>query len=305
VSWPLSHVTVQDYWMRAANLLRRAQRLSHALFAEECADLDISRSQFEALIAVSQFPRLDQISLARAFGIDRSTTAQVVDVLEDRGLVVRQVHPTDRRKRMLELTGAGEAALATVAAAARRAEPRLLYPLDDAEVEVLVRALNVLANLPSSAPDWTLDEDAAGDRRRRKQFDYLSRRPAFLMRRSVQVIFALFDDATADLDLTPIQFGLMYLLKVVQADEATISRLSGVERSTSDRLLKRLSARGYVERGSRRGRRILRLTEAGETVFQEGRRRTLALDAYLIEVLPAGIRAPFMDALAKLMFVHG
>jgi DNA-binding MarR family transcriptional regulator len=304
VSGSSSQVTVLDYWMRVANLLRRAQRLSLALFAEECDGLDISRSQFEALIAVYEFPGLDQISLARAFGIDRSTTAQVLEVLEERGWIVRPVHPTDRRKRMLQLTGEGEKVLTAAAAAARRAEARLLQPLDDAEVAVFVRGLNVLANQTSSAPGWTLDEDAVADRRRRKQYEQLSRRPIFLLRRTVQVIFALFDDAAAGLDLTPIQFGLLYLLKVVQSDEATISRLSGVERSTSDRLLKRLASHGYVERGSRRGRRILRLTPSGEAVFAEGRRRTLPLDAHLIEVLPDDLRAPFMDAVAKLMFVH-
>jgi MarR family transcriptional regulator, lower aerobic nicotinate degradation pathway regulator len=297
--------TVADYWMRPANLLRRAQRLSLALFSEECARHDISRSQFEALIAVSQFPGLDQISLARAFGIDRSTTAQVIDLLEERGMVVRSVHPTDRRKRVLELTEPGNAMLALVAAAARRAEPRLLQPLDDGEIDVLVGALNVLANMPSSAPDWTLDEDSATDRRRRKQFDYLTRRPAFLLRRSVQVSFALFADATADLDLTPTQFGLLYLMKVVQTDEATISRLAGVERSTSDRLLKRLSGRGYVERTTRRGHRVLRLTAEGDAIFEESRRRTAELDDRLMQALPVELRGPFVNALAKLLFVHG
>lgn len=301
---PSSHVTVLDYWMRAANLLRRVQRLSLALFAEECHGLDISRSQFEALIAVYEFPGLDQISLAKAFGIDRSTTAQILEVLEQRGWIVRQVHPADRRKRMLQLTEEGRKVLAAAAGAARRAEARLLQPLDDAEVEVFMRGLNVLANQPSSAPGWTLDEDAVADRRRRKQYDNLARRPIFLLRRTVQVMFAMFDDNAADLDLTPIQFGLMYLLKVVQSDEATLSRLAGVERSTSDRLLKRLADRGYVERGSRRGRRILRLTPAGEAVFVEGRRRTLPLDAHIIDVLPNDLREPFMDALAKLAFVH-
>jgi MarR family transcriptional regulator, lower aerobic nicotinate degradation pathway regulator len=301
-----SRITVQDYWMRPANLLRRAQRLSLALFAEECAHADISRSQFEALIAVSRFPGLDQISLARTFGIDRSTTAQVLDVLVARQLVQRTVHPDDRRKRMLELTPLGAEALADAGAAARRAEARLLQPFTSAEVESLVTALRIMATeVPSSAPDWTLDASLETDEGRRTQFSYLSRRPAFLLRRTVQVAFALFGEATAGLDITPTQYGLLYLLMVVQTDEATISRLIGVERSTSDRLLKRLKTRGYVERGRLRDAPVLQLTPAGEAMFHEVRRRSEAVDNGLIAVLPEAVRSEFIDILAKLLFVHG
>ena len=301
-----SRITVQDYWMRPANLLRRAQRVSLALFAEECGAIDISRSQFEALIAVSRFPGLDQISLARTFGIDRSTTAQVVDVLAERDLVRRTVHLDDRRKRALELTPAGSETLAVVSAAARRAEPRLLQPLTADEIEALMAALRIMATeIPSTAPEWTLDDCLETDEGRRSQFSYLSRRPGFLLRRTVQVAFALFGEATAELDITPTQYGLLYLLKVVQADEATISRLIGVERSTSDRLLSRLKTRGYVERGRQRDWPVLRLTPAGEAMFLEVRRRSEAVDNGLIRALPKAARAEFIDIMAKLMFVHG
>lgn len=298
--------TIQDYWMRPANLLRRAQKLSLALFAEESEGLDISRSQFEALIAVSRFPGLDQISLARIFGIDRSTTAQVLEVLVQRGLVARTVHPDDRRKRVLELTADGEKALALAGAAARRAEPRLLSPLSSAEIDALVAALNITCTqIPSSAPDWIYDGGVKGDERQRAQFSYLSRRPAFLLRRTVQVAFAMFGEVSAGLDITPSQYGSMYLLKVVQADEAVISRLVGVERSTSDRLLKRLKARGYIERGEVRGRPVLRLTPQGEALFEEARQLSETVDGRLLLALPEASRDEFVDILAKLLFVHG
>ena len=117
--------------------------------------------------------------------------------------------------------------------------------------------------------------------------------------------FALFGEATAELDITPTQYGLLYLLKVVQTDEATISRLVGVERSTSDRLLGRLKTRGYVERGRQRDFPVLRLTPAGEAMFEDVRRRSEAVDDGLINALPESGRADFIDILAKLLFVHG
>ena len=219
-----SAVTVEDYWRRQGNLLRRAHRLSVSLYSDATAGLDISRSQFEALIAISRFSELDQISLARAFGIDRSTTAGVLDVLTGRNLVIRAVHPSDRRKRVLELTKAGEAVLAAAGKGARQAERKLLQPLNTEEADFMLSALRtIITSTPSPAPEWTLEASAVVDEAKRTQFGYLSRRPGFLLRRCVQVSFALFSEAAVGLDITPTQYGLMYLLKAVQLDEATLA----------------------------------------------------------------------------------
>jgi DNA-binding MarR family transcriptional regulator len=289
-----SHVGIQDYWMRPVNLLRRAQRLSLSLFAEECGDLDISRTQFEAMIVIEAKPGLDQISLARACGMDRSTTTQALQVLEERGLVVRSRRKDDGRKHVLELTPAGEATLDGARAAARRAEARLLLPLTDAEVDRFFAALATFATeVPSSAPEWAAAGPSA------------NRSAAFLLRRSVQVAFALFAAVTADLDITPTQFGPLFLLKVVQMDEAALSRRSGVDRSTSDRLLKRLMARGYIERTKRRDRPVLQLTPLGERMFHEVRARTEQVDGRVLSALAPAARDDFMEIISKLMFVHG
>ena len=298
-------ITVQDYWRRQGNLLRRTHRLAAALFSDATSGLDISRSQFEALIAISRFSELDQISLARAFGIDRSTTAGVLDVLTERNLVERAVHPQDRRKRVLELTKSGEAMLAAVGKAARQAERKLLQPLSTEEADFMLAALRtIVTSTPSSAPEWTLEASGRVDEAKRTQFGYLSRRPGFLLRRCVQVSSALFGEAASGLDITPIQYGLMYLLKAVQVDEGAIARITGVERSTSDRLLQRLKARGYIERAKNREFRVLRLTETGDALFAETHRRARASEEKLFASLSREEHARFIGALVKLLFVH-
>lgn len=301
-----SVLTVEDYWRRQGNLLRRAHRLAVALFSDATAALDISRSQFEALIAISRFTELDQISLARAFGIDRSTTAGVLDVLTERRLVERAVHPSDRRKRVLALTKAGAATLAATGKAARGAERKLLQPLTSEEADFMLAALRSIATTtPSSAPEWTLEASGEVDEAKRTQFGYLGRRPAFLLRRCVQVSSALFTEAAAGLDITPTQYGLMFLLKAVQLDEGTIARVNGVERSTSDRLLQRLKVRGYIERAKNREFRVLRLTETGDALFEEAHRFAQISEDRLFQSLSAEGRERFIGALAKLLFVHG
>ncbi|MEO6338743.1 MAG: MarR family transcriptional regulator [Caulobacteraceae bacterium] len=299
-------ITVQDYWRRPGNLVRRAQRVALSLFAEECAGFDMSRSQLEAMISISQFEGLDQISVARACGIDRSTMGQVLDVMADRGLIRREVHPQDRRKRVLELTDTGEEVFALAVAGARRTEPRLLQPLTDAEVDGLIHGLRtIITSTPSTAPEWTLEESGKSDEARRSQFVYLSKRPGFLLRRCAQVSFALFADATAKLDLTPTQYGMLFLLKVVQTDEATIARLAGVDRSTSDRVLQRLKVRGHVQPGRIRDRPVLTLTASGEALFEDARPRAEAAEAKLLACLSVGEQARMVHALDKILFVHG
>ncbi len=163
----------------------------------------------------------------------------------------------------------------------------------------------IVTSTPSAAPDWTLEESGRSDEARRSQFVYLSKRPGFLLRRCSQVSFALFADATAELDLTPTQYGMLFLLKVAQTDEATIARLAGVDRSTSDRVLQRLRVRGHVQPGRLRDRPVLRLTASGEALFAEARPRAEGAEAKLLSCLSADEQARMVHALDKMLFVHG
>src|SRR5690606_2839032 len=68
---------------------------------------------------------LDQISLAKLMGLDRSTTGLVVGKLESDGLVARCSDAADRRRKTLVLTRRGQKILSQLAAPAKRAQDRL------------------------------------------------------------------------------------------------------------------------------------------------------------------------------------
>jgi DNA-binding MarR family transcriptional regulator len=51
--------------------------------------------------------------LAEANGLDAPYVTLIVDKLEDHGLVERRPHPDDRRRKLVTLTSAGHAAIAT------------------------------------------------------------------------------------------------------------------------------------------------------------------------------------------------
>jgi hypothetical protein len=86
--------------------------------------------------------------LAGILNTDRPYMTLVVDELERRQLVVRTVHPDDRRSRVVRLTAAGEAAAGRADLILNEPPPALVgLPADD--LAVLDR---ILADLAASTP---------------------------------------------------------------------------------------------------------------------------------------------------------
>lgn len=78
--------------------------------------------------------------LAHAATIDAPAATVAVNDLEDRGLVVRQVDPENRRCKRVSLTDAGRAMVARIDAVEDPA-PEVLANLDDSELETLRRMM--------------------------------------------------------------------------------------------------------------------------------------------------------------------
>ncbi len=104
-----------------------------SLFLEETGELGITNTQYGILTVLKDRPGLDQISLAKALGLDRSTTGMVLGKLEKAGFVGRFIGTHDRRRRNLALTPAGEAMLERLAEPARRAQRQVLSPFTPQE----------------------------------------------------------------------------------------------------------------------------------------------------------------------------
>jgi DNA-binding MarR family transcriptional regulator len=82
--------------------------------------------------------------LAAANGVDASYATLIVDKLEAHGLVERQPHPDDRRRKLVTLTVAGHSAVATADAILLRPPPAVTaLPADDLGqlTELLTRIL--------------------------------------------------------------------------------------------------------------------------------------------------------------------
>ena len=87
---------------------------------------------------MAALPGLDQTALGQEVGLDRTTTADVVKRLEERGLLERRPNPDDRRTRHVQLTAQGQERVAELHGDMTRAQERLLEPLRPAEKAILL-----------------------------------------------------------------------------------------------------------------------------------------------------------------------
>jgi DNA-binding MarR family transcriptional regulator len=82
--------------------------------------------------------------LAHAATMDAPATTVAVNDLEERGLVVRETDPTNRRSKVVSLTGAGRA-MARKIEAVHDPAPDVLAALDDTDLKELRSILAKLA----------------------------------------------------------------------------------------------------------------------------------------------------------------
>ncbi len=121
--------------------LRRAQTAVFLDFTEGLKDCGITPGQFGVLVLIKANAGLNQTSLGRALGIDRSTVVAVIDKLEGRGLVTRAPAPGDRRSYSLRLSDQGAALLAQATGLVGEHETRIAGDLTAAEQDQLIELL--------------------------------------------------------------------------------------------------------------------------------------------------------------------
>ena len=135
---------LDQLYRRPGFMIRRAHQISVSLFREETGALGITNRQYGIMLVLKAEPGIDQITVAKLLGLDRSTTGMVLTKLEDAGLVGRVVGD-DRRKRSLKLTPTGERMLKRLAEPARRAQERVLSAFSPREQETFLDLLDKFA----------------------------------------------------------------------------------------------------------------------------------------------------------------
>ncbi len=104
---------------------------------------------YVVLLNLTPDPIRTQAALADAIRADRTRIIDVLDDLQDRGLIDRRPDPADRRARLLSLTTEGRALRDTAQAAIQAREERLLAVLEPAARAGFLDALHRLSQAPA------------------------------------------------------------------------------------------------------------------------------------------------------------
>ena len=130
--------------------LHRASQVAEDRFARELGDSDVTPRQLAVLTVIDAHDGLSQTDIVTATGVDRSTLADIVKRLVERGLIARKRSKEDARAYVVKLTADGRRALATSAPVLARVEAELLESLPTKKRSELIGLLQQLAT--SKAP---------------------------------------------------------------------------------------------------------------------------------------------------------
>jgi DNA-binding MarR family transcriptional regulator len=143
------------------HLIRRLAQIQTAVFAEEVGDSRLTSAQFAVLDVLSHQGSIDQITLGRAAGIDRSTTADLINRLVDRGLVERRRSRADARRNLVRLSHRGRELHQRLLPDVVRVGERLLAPLDQDDRHAFLVLMQRLIVAHQAAEEVSRSDDAA------------------------------------------------------------------------------------------------------------------------------------------------
>lgn len=123
---------------------------AHNRLHEVCQRVDLTPAAVKALLVLSGGPR-PMRDLVSTFRCDPSYMTSIVDVLERRGVALREPHPTDRRAKTVTVTDEGQEVV-------RRVQEIMSVPpssfgvLTDAEQRILLELLTRLTDAEPGIP---------------------------------------------------------------------------------------------------------------------------------------------------------
>jgi len=116
-------------------------------FARALDPLGMRPPQFGLMQLIDAHPGLTQRQLVSRSLIDPSSMVAVIDELQERGLVERRRHPSDRRSHAVHITAKGRRTLERARKVANDFAEQILAPLSADERETLRVLLRKLAGI--------------------------------------------------------------------------------------------------------------------------------------------------------------
>lgn len=134
-------------------VIKQVELAGRAQLDEIFRPIGMTALQYTALTVLERHPGLSSAQLARNSFVTAQTMADMVNALEERGLVERHRDAGDRRRLVLALTRDGRALLRRYRGKVRALEERMLSGLTSGQAVELRRSLAVCrANLVQHSP---------------------------------------------------------------------------------------------------------------------------------------------------------
>jgi DNA-binding MarR family transcriptional regulator len=134
---------------RTSYLVARLDRLVRSQLSDVLEPFDLSVPQYTLLSVLEHRPGLSNAQLARRSYITAQAMHQVVNGLEERGLIARRVSPDHGRIQLTELTDEGLALLKSCDEEVTRLEERIFGGLGEKGEERLRRLIQAAIDFDS------------------------------------------------------------------------------------------------------------------------------------------------------------
>lgn len=121
--------------------LRAAYLALHRCSDNQFKKLGVTADQFVLLATLARGEALTQRELAARMPSDPSTVRAMLVLLEERGLVARNTHPTDGRARTVALTTLGQRKYRQVFESGEAIREQMVSSLSAAEIKSLLKLL--------------------------------------------------------------------------------------------------------------------------------------------------------------------
>ena len=118
-----------------SHLIRRCQQFYGDLYAREAGGKELTKQQFTLLCALEQNDGASQTALVEITGIDRSTLAEMVRRMLEKGLLSRERTEEDQRANAVAISPSGRKAL--------RGGNQIDVAADHAAIDEVIRLLDL------------------------------------------------------------------------------------------------------------------------------------------------------------------
>jgi DNA-binding MarR family transcriptional regulator len=149
--WRINGVDVEVLNGIVGYNLRRAHAIQRQRFASAFGPYDIRPVQLSVLGLIYHNPSLKQADLGKVLEVKRANVVKLLDELEQRSLITRELSKTDKRSRVLELTDRGAALVAELLERHDRLERDLALQLGEKERTQLLTLLKRFRKIGSPA----------------------------------------------------------------------------------------------------------------------------------------------------------